>query len=790
MNPLQTRLHELNPSLLDKLNETEGEVKLLLDRFIINFPTYTDHSINHTKEVFRIASELLTPEEINNLTADEIYILSMASLLHDIGMCIPIQEINEICKEDKYKELLESPTGLENEIFIRDIHHILSYEFIKRESSLLKISDANYAEAIALVAKGHRKVALDDNKEYKPKFFIKSGREFVCLPYLASILRLADELDITNIRTPKLLTKHYMPNNEQSIREWEKNISTTQINFTEDKVMFSVKCSDQNNLAALEEQFDKIQNVINYCQKTVRTISNTEARRFKLNLIKCEPKYEYLGFDPKGIKFSFNVQNVVNTFIGEDLYEEELTSIREALQNSIDSCRYKHSIFGDEYTPNIVVTICDSNISISNNGLGMDEFVIENFFGRLGSSFYEQEKIKKEFEAIGQFGVGVFSYFLMSEYIDIETKTDNGNSIKFRIDKDPKNYFHFYNHSCRCETGTTITLFLKKELVGRYSFKDYENYISNSFRYIEFPIKIFGFGNETEKVCDSMDIDFEMELKNRLNIEYRKEFNRYQSIKYSINNDEYEGACELIILRFNSKFYLKDISKYFDREMFRTEDFSSEYSQISISQKGVFVNNYSCDYLKFVIGNINIKRSKKININRNEFSDFAGITSIIEQFEIGLIKNLFEQLKRRYKKDIVNLTDDFLIHYFSSSYYPEPVNYSKFKDAFDDNLFVDFFDGEKVSIISFKELNEKVDKFLLISSFENQEEIYNTFKIPIVNSKSYGFQSSYIVKKRIFINIYNFTPSIVTSDNKAYQIFNKQGYKEYETDLKIFKLFI
>ncbi|WP_435524388.1 hypothetical protein [Chryseobacterium indoltheticum] len=91
---------------------------------------------------------------------------------------------------------------------------------------------------------------------------------------------MADELDITNIRTPKLLTKYYMPENEKSIVEWQKHIANTQRNFAENYVEFDVECSNHQMLASLEDQFSKIKNVLNYCQKVIRNISNTESLEF------------------------------------------------------------------------------------------------------------------------------------------------------------------------------------------------------------------------------------------------------------------------------------------------------------------------------------------------------------------------------------------------------------------------------------------------------------------------------------------------------------------------------
>ena len=382
MNALEIKLQKLNATLLGRFHETQNEVELLLTQYSKNFPTYTDHSIKHTNEVFNLASQLLTTIEIDNLNAEEIYILAMGCILHDIGMCIPENHLEDALATSRYDSYRASNPNKNKEELIRDIHHELSYDFILKEFKLLKIPDEKFAKAIALVAQGHRKVALDDINIYTPKYFVKNGREFVCLPYLSAILRIADEFDITNARTPALLVKYYLPESEKSLEEWSKHMATSLINFDIDKVVFEVKCSDHKILSALDDQFEKIQNVLEYCQKIIHQISHTGGRNFALSLYRIEPKYEYVNFDPKGIKFSFDVQNVVNTFIGEDLYENSLVAIRESIQNAIDSCRYRYSLSHENYQPKIEIRIQEDMISISDNGQGMDEFIIKNFFRR------------------------------------------------------------------------------------------------------------------------------------------------------------------------------------------------------------------------------------------------------------------------------------------------------------------------------------------------------------------------------------------------------------------------
>ncbi|OXE96671.1 hypothetical protein B0A63_19395 [Flavobacterium johnsoniae UW101] len=638
MNRLELKLRELNPHLFGKLNDTREEVKLLLNQYIKNFPDYTDHSIHHTEKVFEIVSEVLTDEEIENLNEDEIYILSMASYLHDIGMCIPEEKIGEIADTEELVKERKLHPEISREKYLRDHHHTLSKKFILEEWENLKIPNEKYAEAIALVSEGHRVVDIGNPDIYKPKYTVKSGRSFVCLPYLSAVLRIADELDITNIRTPGLLTKYYMPDNEKSVLEWNKHIANTLMFISENFVQFEVKCSNHSMLAALEEQFNKIAIVINYCQKVIRNISNTEQRRFSLKLEQIKNDVKYIDFDPKGIKYSFDVDNVINAFVGENLYNDKLTSLRELIQNSIDTCRYK-KVLNPTYTPEIKLFIEKNKIKIEDNGLGMDEFIIKNYFGKLCSSFYQQESVKKDYDAIGQFGVGVFSYFLMADFIDIETKTERSETLRFRLDKDPKNYFHFFNKFDRKASGTSIILNLKKEYEN-YSSKDYFDYIKDKFRYIEFPIIIDCEGEIVEiKKQDYTEKRVKEKITESLKYQYKSFSDKIEVFDYDFSNQSYEGAISFFYFNdysFNKIYYLMN------------DDFinkTTRGNEINLSQKGVLVSKVY-DHINFndIFCNINLKEKLALQISRNNFSNdieiYGLLNEVINNLSIAFFKKL------------------------------------------------------------------------------------------------------------------------------------------------------
>lgn len=741
LNRLEQRLQHSNSDLFSRLQNTAKEVELLLQKYSANFPQYTDHSINHTRLVFDYASDLLTDSDIENLNDDEIYILSMACYLHDIGMCIPEERIKDIENTEEIQEYRKSNTDKPVQDYIRDIHHILSYRFIEGEQKMLGIPNEYYTNAIGLVAQGHRKVDLGNIDIYKPRCSVKSGKSFVCLPYLAAIIRLADELDITNIRTPRLLTKYYMPDNEISIREWNKHISTTTVNLfdDDDTIRFKVKCTDQNVYAALQEQFQKVENTLFYCQKIIKNISNTGKRKFSLDYIKLNVDYEFMGFDPKGIRFSFNVTNVVNAFVGEDLYEDKMASLREVIQNSIDTCRYKKVLLGKNYQPSIEISITDDVITISDNGIGMDEFIIENYFGKLASSYYQEDNVKKDYEAIGQFGIGVFSYFMIAEYIDIETKTDKSDTLKFRIDKDPNNYFHFFDKTSRKDSGTTIDLYLKKNV--DIDLKKVEDYLLATFLYIEFPITIKHSKDQYQLKKSEFKVDVSKKIKESIRFEHLEKINSIQYYSLNLDNEILQGNITML---YDKDLVFDVVSTYLDSNQFynKRKYVNNNYS---ISQKGVYV----CDasehrYLSNVIAKLNLKSKININLSRHAFSEDNVLEGLIHDINLKLIKSFFNDV-------VLKMNSEYFVQKSFNFFDSVPYKY-----LVDDLLFVDFIIDNNRELVTVKELLErKYNEFALVEAKLVNESLNQPVIIrPKRERKITGNNSDLLIFNKLFRNLY------------------------------------
>ncbi len=723
---MEKLIQRLNNSakLLSSIQNCEFEITPILQGFITNFPEYTDHSINHSKTVLGYA-ELILNNEIEKLNEDEVYILIMAGFLHDIGMC-PTNEMKEqILTSNAFKD-----SGKKFEDYLRDIHHELSYKYITTKWKELKIVNETYAEAIGMVGMGHRKVELLDFEKYNPEFVVKSGSDFVCLPYLAGILRLADELDITNDRTPELLYNNYFPINRISKEEWEKHKANYFVTFNKPTIKITSKCYDKDLYYALLKQYNKIDSVVKYVQKITNTIPQNE-RKLRVDFLKLEKDIKTTGFTPKDIGFSFDLQNTINTFIGDNIYKDKFVAIRECLQNAIDTCRYRKQLSKHPFSPEIIINLKDNELTVSDNGLGMDEFIIENYFAKLAKSYYKENKVSNEFEGISQFGIGVFSYFLLCDFFEVETKQEGKPAVKFRATKDADSYFHFFDSSTKTATGTSITFHLSSEIL----FEELLHQVSHYIRFVEFPIEINYM--DRHEVISSNDFKIDKsEMLNHVEREYQNDLQNLVTLETSISDDECEGVVGLLFSKNNDGTFVP-IKNYDTLKTYET-------SIIELSQKGIYIGNHRDYRLNNVLGKINLKRKNEIDIGRYHIKNNLKIDAITDRFYKSCFEKLFENWRLRPLSEKRYLSRDLIGYYFQHHHH---FKQDFFELLFDD-LYYEIYNGENIEYLSINSI-ARLDEFMIV---RNQTPFWNDR-----NKSDISLNKMFLLLKKPFI-VENWAP--------------------------------
>jgi hypothetical protein len=150
------------------------------------FKYFTLHGSQHIINIFSIADLLIAGGL--TLTKDEAYILASAMCLHDVGMVIPLKNMNP---EDILGGVAQLPEPNDIEKCIRDLHHEFIGQYIQNHfdfATSLGISLADLG-LIQQVARAHRRVNINN----LPDGYAKN---------LGALLRVIDELDITPTRAP------------------------------------------------------------------------------------------------------------------------------------------------------------------------------------------------------------------------------------------------------------------------------------------------------------------------------------------------------------------------------------------------------------------------------------------------------------------------------------------------------------------------------------------------------------------------------------------------------------
>lgn len=197
-------------------------------------------------------------------------------------------------------------------------------------------------------------------------------------------------------------------------------------------------------------------------------------------------------------------------------------------------------------------------LTISDKGIGMDEEELENNLGTIAKSgslaFKEENPNQNDIDIIGQFGVGFYASFMVSDKVTVHTKKLNGEGYLwtstgldgYTIEKKDKE-----------NVGTTITLHLKEDTEDE-KYSDYlteyklRSLVTKYSDYIKYPIKM---EVENRKLKEGSDSEYEtvkeitilnsmipIWKKNKKDIT-EEEYNNFYSDKFY----DYENQCMLFI---------------------------------------------------------------------------------------------------------------------------------------------------------------------------------------------------------------------------------------------------
>ncbi len=422
--------------MFKKLPKKQKKSVLEIQNFLLSrlsqvekiFSDFTAHDYGHA---LRTYDNLVTLVESANIVGsfkeEHCLVAILASLLHDIGMG-PIDD-EEIIKtiDEKGPQFTKPEKKL-----MRETHHMRYKDWILNPESKSEVKNVLgwVPEAllgpIAEVGCAHRVIPLEDASFQTSIKFPGDVR------FLGALLRLADQMDLS----PKRV--EYMGINwevvkriksESQRRAFIKSLADNEWFLVPDRktmVLQSKKIELKKPVGLILEALYELEEEIQITIEETRDVP----WKSKLPL-------------PRTLKSGFIVESQASdnhrldadfkqvwSYLYESMYNKDIwpnIAVREAISNSIDACNL---IPSDDRDPSILIKYDGNTLTIQDNGPGMTLDIIENYLKVLGSSYYRSIRYDKKFthrevkpSHIGTFGIGVFSYFLVSESFDILTKS-------------------------------------------------------------------------------------------------------------------------------------------------------------------------------------------------------------------------------------------------------------------------------------------------------------------------------------------------------------------------------
>ena len=370
-------------------------------------------------------------------------------------------------KEDEYNKAIDcenySQAGILKEFiiseYIRETHAKRSEKFIREKfKDKLKYNNIDLTDIICslILNHVHEGNLLLDNNKFDLRFPCGQDIE-ICTPLLGIIFRLADILDFDSERTPEILFNHifYNQNNsngneniyKNSKKEWNKHRSIQNLTVNETEIKIVANCSHpaiQKSILEfcgyIDDELENSNNVLSKLNENqyykIRDINIKIPFKIIRDYIKPEnengqPKYYY-----QDIIFNLSKNKILEYLLGSKLYNDPTACLRELVQNSKDACLLRDALekkSGSNYKPTIEIKYYNDNdiyyLEVNDNGIGMDENILKKYYTNIGESYYKSSDFNKfkndtnaNFTPTSRFGIGILSVFMISNFIQVETK--------------------------------------------------------------------------------------------------------------------------------------------------------------------------------------------------------------------------------------------------------------------------------------------------------------------------------------------------------------------------------
>jgi molecular chaperone HtpG len=483
---------------------------------------YTLHDGDHLFRVLTLMERLLPVSKIETLTIPEIMLLILTAFFHDIGMAPDEKEViawkkvwdtthTFSTKEEeesfkKFNRFYQARPEKQNEIkqllnegkvstadlikgylisdYIRQTHADRAREIIFKEyNGKIVYRECDLTSEFAQICFSHNEDSLSLLE--LDKDFLCGPDTYACLPLVGIILRLADILDFDAKRTPPILYSHLNVRHPISIQEWNKHRSVQAWNINPHFIQFNVRCAHPAIEASIHSFCDIIDKELSTCNNIISAIGEPLSSLkfpFKVNRDKIETRKDLYGkplYIYRETQFNLSKRQVLDLLMGTKLYGDPQVALRELIQNSIDACLLRQALekkWGNIYFPEIEVKYYEEDndyiLEVIDNGTGMDQYIIDTYYSKVGSSFYKstdfydlKNQSNADFTPTSRFGIGILSCFMVADSLLVDTRkvyAPHKSSDPLSITVEGQESIFWIKEGLRETPGTSTKLLLRK----------------------------------------------------------------------------------------------------------------------------------------------------------------------------------------------------------------------------------------------------------------------------------------------------------------------------------------
>lgn len=499
---------------IQKLEDLESVLEEEYPKLSVYFGDYTDHGWKHTIKVLNYMFDFVYKPE--RLSDTEIMLMIFSALLHDIGMA---------CSEEEATELIPQRESMKKEDIIeriRERHGEFAGVKIK------KLSNGKFEHMFRLCVDNATIENWDTDmiiadiccSHTKPIHWIQTRWGHKKLIYIACLLRLADLLDADGNRAKHAysvfdkksgmhnLFNHVIGDSSKIIKEAEEACQEDCINKRERRpcgrcykrigisvaMPLHIKDADKACLMRMINDYkNDIEAEIIAVSKTLEETDESYSIKI-FPTIKCDIIRSQPGDSPQidVHKFAIDYSAIKLLLFEEQFYANKWCGVREIIQNAYDACK----AFGEsehsemEWRAKITIKLEKSKnaIIVRDNGIGMTDFVIKEYFLNFGKSIFNFEPDylydKKCKNHIGHFGIGFFAAFMLSSKIIVKTQAAQCiTSTTIELDKESN--FATLKYNCPSIGHGTEIIFDYEEFKAALIRKDEENFKELLIQYIQ-----------------------------------------------------------------------------------------------------------------------------------------------------------------------------------------------------------------------------------------------------------------------------------------------------------------